>query len=159
MSASTARTAAAEPAAASTAPAAATSTTAASTAASATAAPEAATAPAPAAPAPATPAPAAASERAAASNAGADCPTGTFCTWTEGAYSGGTQHVNLAEHPLEECITLPETAQSFANSTDRPVTVYADEHCGSELDFSTFPQGAQVPEAEYPARAIKVWRY
>ncbi|MHA6802247.1 peptidase inhibitor family I36 protein [Salinifilum ghardaiensis] len=104
-------------------------------------------------------APGAATTPATAGSAAAECPTGTFCTWTEGAFSGGAQHVDLDEHPLEECITLPETARSFANSTDRPVTVYADEHCGSELNFSTFPQGAQVPEAEYPARAIQVWRY
>jgi hypothetical protein len=48
--------------------------------------------------------------------------------------------------------------RSFANRTDRDITVYQDEHCGTEADFTTYPGGGTfVPDAPFVVRAVQIW--
>ncbi|MDI2031599.1 peptidase inhibitor family I36 protein [Saccharopolyspora sp. TS4A08] len=89
------------------------------------------------------------------------CAAGSFCVWPEPGFGGETRELTLRATGIEQCVAL-ETgweAKSFANSTGHPVTVYQDPHCDEEADFDTHPTGSQTPQAEYVARAIKVWTH
>lgn len=88
------------------------------------------------------------------------CAQGEFCSWEGEHYDGTTQRMDLRTANPEECLTLPEQidARSFANRTDRHVTVYQDADCSTEGDFSTYPGGGTyVPQAPYVVRGIQIW--
>ncbi|WP_199430091.1 peptidase inhibitor family I36 protein [Qaidamihabitans albus] len=88
------------------------------------------------------------------------CAKGEFCTWSEEFYNGSITRFDLRTTNPGECVPLPEGAEghSFGNRIDRHVTVYQDEHCATEGDFSTFPgPGTFVPQAPYLVRAVQIW--
>ena len=89
------------------------------------------------------------------------CEPGVFCAWTDVEYRGAVHESDLRTAQLEECITLPEgqQARSFANSINRPVTVYQDAQCSSEADFSTYPARTHAPHAPFLVRAITIWSH
>ena len=102
----------------------------------------------------------AATDPAASSPPGTGCSQGEFCAWSSEFYSGQIQRLDLRTANPKECIPLPEAleAASFANRTDRYVTVYQGEDCSTEGDFSTYPgDGTFVPQGPYIIRAIQVW--
>ncbi|WP_116044930.1 peptidase inhibitor family I36 protein [Amycolatopsis palatopharyngis] len=91
---------------------------------------------------------------------GTDCVQGEFCMWSSEFHAGEIARHDLRNTNPEECVALPEDmdAKSFANRTDRYVTVYQDRHCATEGDFSTYPgDGTFVPQAPFAVRAIQIW--
>jgi hypothetical protein len=88
------------------------------------------------------------------------CQQGEFCAWTGEFYSDQIQQIDLRTANPEECVPLPDDfdGQSFANRSDRLVTVYQDRDCSTEGDFTTYPGGGTfVPQAPFVARAIEIW--
>lgn len=88
------------------------------------------------------------------------CTQGEFCGWSDESYGGQVQRQDLRNSNPEECIPLPDSfeATSFANRTNRQITVYQDAECSTEGDFSTYPgDGTFVPKAPYVVRAIQIW--
>lgn len=91
---------------------------------------------------------------------GMDCEQGEFCTWSSEFHAGEITRHDLRTTNPEECVPLPDAvdAKSFANRTDRYVTVYQDRDCATEGDFSTYPgDGTFVPQAPFVVRAIQIW--
>jgi hypothetical protein len=91
---------------------------------------------------------------------GMDCEQGEFCTWSSEFHTGEITRHDLRTTNPEECVPLPDAvdAKSFANRTDRYVTIYQDRDCATEGDFSTYPgDGTFVPQAPFLVRAIQIW--
>ncbi|OZM71592.1 hypothetical protein CFN78_18870 [Amycolatopsis antarctica] len=89
-----------------------------------------------------------------------NCTQGEFCGWSGEFYGGGIQRLDLRTANPDECIPLAEgfEAMSFANRTDRYVTIYQGADCSTEGDFSTYPgNGTFVPQGPYVVRAIQLW--
>ncbi|WP_019813320.1 peptidase inhibitor family I36 protein [Saccharomonospora saliphila] len=104
--------------------------------------------------------PAAAAPDAASPDGGAECQRGEFCLWSEEDYNGDILRLDLRSTNPEACVALSGgmRAHAFANRIDRHVTVYQDQHCATEGDFSTYPgPGTFVPRSPYVVRAIKIW--
>ncbi|WP_183785625.1 peptidase inhibitor family I36 protein [Prauserella sediminis] len=88
------------------------------------------------------------------------CNSGEFCAWQEEFYDGKLQRFDLRNTQTEQCVTLDNEmeAHSFATRMERHVTVYQDDKCATQADFSTYPgPGTYVPQAPYVVRAIQVW--
>ncbi|SFP95875.1 Peptidase inhibitor family I36 [Amycolatopsis arida] len=91
---------------------------------------------------------------------GFDCAPGEFCAWASELYAGTPARYDLRNTNPEECVPLSEgiAAKSFVNRIDRDVTVYQDEDCATEADFTTYPGGGTfVPQAPFLVRAIQIW--
>lgn len=88
------------------------------------------------------------------------CDSGQYCAWTDDFYSGEITQLDLRTANPGECIPLPDDfdGHSFANRTDRLITVYQGRDCSTEGDFTTYPGGGTfVPQAPFVARAIEIW--
>lgn len=88
-----------------------------------------------------------------------ECAAGEVCLWEKNGFRGARQTYDLSRVTIGSCERLPGamSAQSFANRTGRPVTVYQSEECAETGEFHTHPSGAWTPEAEYRVRAVKIW--
>lgn len=89
-----------------------------------------------------------------------ECAPGEVCLWPESRFRGERRAYELEGTPMGSCRRLPgdEGAQSFANRTGRPVTVYESGECKETADFHTHPSGAWTPEGAYRVRAFKIWK-
>lgn len=89
----------------------------------------------------------------------AECGTGRLCVWERPDFQGERHTYELSDVDIESCVRLPLTdgAESLAQRTGRPVSVYQDAHCDSTGEFTTYPTGSWVPETEFAVRAFKVW--
>ncbi|WP_210717982.1 peptidase inhibitor family I36 protein [Amycolatopsis acididurans] len=88
------------------------------------------------------------------------CQQGEFCAWPGEFYSDYIQRLDLRTANPEECIVLPNgiEARSLANRMTRDVTVYQDNECSTEGDFTTYPgNGTFVPHAPFVVRAVQIW--
>ncbi|MFC4493105.1 peptidase inhibitor family I36 protein [Streptomyces ovatisporus] len=88
-----------------------------------------------------------------------ECAAGEVCLWQRKEFRGDRRTYELSGVSTGSCERLPKgmSAQSFANRTGRPVTVYQSEECAETGEFHTHPSGAWTPEAAYRVRALKVW--
>lgn len=89
------------------------------------------------------------------------CAQGSFCTWAGADFQAPVSTHTTHNVALERCVPLPpgREVHSFANRTGHPVTVYQDPDCSTNADFSTHPNGSDMPRAPYAARAITVWSH
>ena len=86
------------------------------------------------------------------------CERGEFCLWPAEQYHGDIHRVDLDTANTGECLPLNLDARSFANRTNRPVTVYQGRDCSTEGEFATYPGGGTfVPEAPYLVRGVQIW--
>ncbi|MFM9369739.1 peptidase inhibitor family I36 protein [Streptomyces sp. Da 82-17] len=98
----------------------------------------------------------------AAPPASADCGPGELCLWKDAEFKGKRQVHELSGTDIESCVALPEgtSAQSLANRTGRPVTVYQSAHCAETGEFQTYPgDGTYAPRSPYRVRAFKIWEH
>ena len=88
-----------------------------------------------------------------------ECAAGEACLWERKKFRGDRRTYELSSVSIGSCERLPKgmSAQSFANRTGRPVTVYQSEECAETGEFHTHPSGAWTPDAAYRVRALKVW--
>ena len=92
--------------------------------------------------------------------ASSGCERGEFCVWPAEDYGGAIVRVALENASPGLCVPLAEGAdgRSFANRTQRPVTVYQGRDCSTEGEFATYPGGGTfVPEAPYVVRGVQIW--
>lgn len=92
--------------------------------------------------------------------ASAPCERGEFCLWTGEEYAGPVHRLGLENANAGECVPLPDDfdGRSFANRTDRLVTVYQDRDCDTQADFTTYPGGGTfVPAAPFVVRGVQIW--
>jgi hypothetical protein len=89
------------------------------------------------------------------------CAAGQLCLWSDGRFKGHRRTYELSGTDIESCVPLPKgaTAESFANRTGRPVTLYQSRKCAETGEFSTFPSGSWTPHSAYRARALKIWEH
>ncbi|MDI3389708.1 peptidase inhibitor family I36 protein [Streptomyces sp. B-S-A8] len=90
----------------------------------------------------------------------ADCGPGELCLWQDAEFKGKRYVHELSGTDIESCVALPEgaSAQSHANRTGRPVTVYQSAHCAETGEFQTYPgDGTYAPRSPYRVRAFKIW--
>jgi len=89
------------------------------------------------------------------------CAAGQLCLWPKGRYGGHRRTYELEGTAIESCVPLPKgaVAESFANRTGRPVTLYQSRKCAETGEFSTFPSGTWTPHSSYRARALKIWEH
>jgi Peptidase inhibitor family I36 len=88
------------------------------------------------------------------------CERGEFCVWPTEDYGGAIVRVALENAVPGECVPLPEGAggRSFANRTERPVTVYQGPECDTDGEFATYPGGGTfVPEAPFVVHGVQIW--
>jgi hypothetical protein len=88
------------------------------------------------------------------------CLKGEFCAWDGEFYNDRIERIDLRTANPGDCIPLPEDFDglSFANRTDRMITVYQGRDCSTEGDFTTYPGGGTfVPQAPFVARGIQIW--
>jgi hypothetical protein len=88
------------------------------------------------------------------------CQNGEFCLWPTHDYAGEAERFDLRTANPGECIPLPPgfDGSSFANLMSRDVTVYQDDECSTEGDFTTYPGGGTyVPDAPFLVRGIQIW--
>jgi len=88
-----------------------------------------------------------------------ECAAGELCLWVRNGFKGQRRTYELSGVTLGSCLPLPKgvSAQSFANRTGRPVTVYQSGECAETGEFHTHPSGSWTPEGEYRVRAVKIW--
>ncbi|QPP10959.1 peptidase inhibitor family I36 protein [Streptomyces bathyalis] len=88
-----------------------------------------------------------------------DCAAGELCLWPDARFRGERREYALREVSIGSCKRLPghAGAESFANRTGRPVTVYESAECAETREFHTHPSGSWTPEGAYRVRAFKVW--
>lgn len=87
------------------------------------------------------------------------CAAGELCLWVRNGFKGQRRTYELSGVTLGSCVPLSKgvSAQSFANRTGRPVTVYQSGECAETGEFHTHPSGSWTPEGEYRVRAVKIW--
>ncbi|MCT2590257.1 peptidase inhibitor family I36 protein [Streptomyces sp. N2-109] len=87
------------------------------------------------------------------------CAAGQLCLWERPDFKAKRLTFDLAGTDIESCVALPPgfTADSYANRTGRPVTVYQSAECASTGEFHTHPGGSWTPESAYEVRAFKIW--
>ncbi|WP_306336478.1 peptidase inhibitor family I36 protein [Streptomyces sp. KL118A] len=88
------------------------------------------------------------------------CGPGELCLWQKAGFKGARHTYELSDIDIESCTALPEggSAESLANRTGRPVTVYQSGECAETGEFNTYPgSGTWAPESPYRVRAFKVW--
>ena len=88
-----------------------------------------------------------------------ECSAGELCLWAGPGFRGERRTYELSGVPIESCVPLPAgaSAQSFANRTGRPVTVYQSRECAETGEFNTHPSGSWTPRGAYRVRAVKFW--
>ncbi|MFD9791265.1 peptidase inhibitor family I36 protein [Streptomyces sp. NPDC059070] len=89
------------------------------------------------------------------------CAPGELCLWGRADFKGNRQVYDLRNTELESCTALPPgaDAQSLANRTGRPVTVYQSQECAETAEFNTYPgTGSWAPGLPYRVRAFKIWQ-
>ncbi|WP_314172444.1 peptidase inhibitor family I36 protein [Streptomyces winkii] len=88
-----------------------------------------------------------------------DCAAGELCLWPEPRFRGERRAYEQGSVTIGSCRRLPggAGAESFANRTGRPVTVYESGECAETAEFHTHPSGSWTPEGAYRVRAFKVW--
>jgi hypothetical protein len=87
------------------------------------------------------------------------CSAGQLCLWARERFKGPRRAYELSDVGMESCVPLPHGAgaESFANRTGRPVTLYQSRECQETGEFKTYPSGSWTPSSAYRARALKVW--
>lgn len=88
------------------------------------------------------------------------CGPGQLCLWPKADFKGKAQVHELTSVDIESCVALPAgtSAQSLANRTGRPVTVYQSAECAETGEFETYPgRGTWAPQTPYQVRAFKIW--
>lgn len=86
------------------------------------------------------------------------CDRGTICLWDRPHYRGGLTTYDLRNITPGDCVELKHLVpRSLVNRSDRPLSVYADEHCGKEQQHATYPAGGTfVPEMAFAVTAIEL---
>ncbi|MFE6780209.1 peptidase inhibitor family I36 protein [Streptomyces sp. NPDC057702] len=92
----------------------------------------------------------------------AACAAGQLCLWERPGFTGQRHTHELSDTDIESCVPLPAgtRAQSLANRTGRPVTVYQSDECTETGEFETYPgkgSGTRLAQSPYQIRAIKIW--
>lgn len=87
------------------------------------------------------------------------CAAGEVCLWERPGFRGERRTYELKSVTTGSCVPLTKgaSAQSFANRTGRPVTLYQSGECAETGDFHTHPSGSWTPQGAYRVRALKVW--
>ncbi|WP_346776991.1 peptidase inhibitor family I36 protein [Streptomyces sp. HNM0575] len=88
-----------------------------------------------------------------------ECAAGKLCLWPRAGFRGERHAYERSRVSFGSCIRLPggAGAESFANRTGRPVTVYESAECAETAEFHTHPSGSWTPDGAYKVRAFKVW--